>query len=74
MGLRIFRESDGTLVIHWRTGRTSCRNKVRHDTMQKATLAAYHMEEKRPGESFEPYACEVCGTYHIGHSRHIIAP
>jgi rubrerythrin len=46
--------------------------KVRHYTMQRATLAAYHMEEKRPGETFDAYQCRWCGYYHIGHHRELV--
>jgi hypothetical protein len=66
---RIFRDSDGSIVIHFRTGRSSCRDKIRYATMERATRAAYHLDEVRVGESFEPYRCDFCLEYHVGHSR-----
>lgn len=49
--------------------RRCCIGKVAHGTAQRATLAAYHMEEKKPGERFEVYRCKYCLSWHVGHPR-----
>jgi len=44
----------------------SCEGKFRHDSMQKATVAAYSLEQNYPGREREPYRCCYCGMYHVG--------
>lgn len=45
----------------------ACGNKIRHESMVKATKISYLMEQ-RNGELVEPYHCPWCGYYHVGHS------
>lgn len=44
----------------------SCDGKIQHPTMQKATIAAYALEQDYPDKNYEPYKCYYCGFYHIG--------
>lgn len=46
----------------------SCARKTIYYSPLQATRAAYHLEETRPGESFDVCPCRWCGFYHIGHS------
>lgn len=55
---------DGLLYL----GRT-CDWKVQHGTARLATLAAYWMEERKPGERFDVYYCRWCLAWHVGHTR-----
>lgn len=42
----------------------SCGNKVRHDSREHAVQVAGKM---RSGKDLEPYPCNYCGGWHLGH-------
>src|SRR5947209_6939206 len=42
--------------------------KIRYGTYLAATRAAEHINAKR-GDTLEPYQCQVCNDFHLGHSR-----
>lgn len=55
---------DGCIYI----GKPTCESKVQFGTAWQATKAAYRMEEKNPGETFDVYFCPFHICWHIGHS------
>lgn len=46
-----------------------CTGKFRHKSEESANKEASRMSKKRRDINFESYACEFCGTWHIGREK-----
>jgi hypothetical protein len=46
----------------------SCRWKVRHETLESASISANKQKQKH-GRSLVPYECRFCGGYHLATKR-----
>ena len=67
MRLLTWRQYDRWLALL--SGRVrACDGKIVYWSPVVAAKAAYHLEEVKPGESFDVYKCPWCLAYHVGHA------
>jgi hypothetical protein len=56
-------------LIGPKTEERSCLRKINYKSEQRAIEACRRMARKG-SEGLEPYLCQFCGDWHIGHAEH----